>query len=64
MLHTFCIKISSQLREICHKEKQQFRLDSLPLSLQIYFKFTNIKISIFIFYNYIYKFIYGPDRYL
>ena len=32
MLHIFCIRISSQLREICDKEKQQFWPDSLPLS--------------------------------
>ena len=33
MLHIFCVRFNSQLREICDKEKQQFWPDSLPLNI-------------------------------
>ena len=32
ILHIFCVRISSQLREISDKEKQPFWPDSVPLS--------------------------------
>ena len=43
MPHIFCVRISSQLKEIRDKEKQQFRPNSLPLNKVSYWRSKLLK---------------------